>query len=403
MHRHVLHQPGVTARLFCSMELTSRMTGGIGKSDPHLKGGYAIINQRKRQGAAGKTSRLRTKGRQEKVGMAEQERLKYMIIGAGGTGGAVGSHLARAGYDVTFIARGKHLEAMRKNGLKVLKPDGDFTVDPVQAFTSDEFQEMIRSGACSDEALETGSADIRPDVIFVCLKGYSIDGMIPFLAGAAGPDTVIIPILNIFGTGGKMQEKLPDVTVTDGCIYVASEVSEPGVILMKGGILRVVFGLRREQKTAGNAKLMAVLGKVRDDLCDAGIEGILSDNIERDAMRKFSYVSPQGACGLYYDVPVGAVQKPGEVRECFASLVQEISDIADAMGIGFGEDVVSINLEITEGLAPDMTTSLQRDIARGGASEIDGLIYEVPRLAARYGVSVPVYEKIAAALRERGL
>ena len=313
--------------------------------------------------------------------------LKYMIIGAGGTGGAVGSHLARAGYGVTFIARGRHLEAMRADGLRVLKPAGDFVIDPVQACTSDEF-------------LEAGS---RPDVIFVCLKGYAVDGMIPFIAEAAGPDTIVIPVLNIFGTGGKMQEKLPGITVTDGCIYVASEISEPGTILMKGDILRVVFGLRRDQKAGSAAKVMPVLEKVRDDLCDAGIEGILSDNIERDALRKFSYVSPQGACGLYYDVPVGAVQKPGEVRDCFASLVQEISDIADAMGIGFGEDVVKINLDITEGLAPDMTTSLQRDIARGGSSEIDGLIYEVPRLAARYGVSVPVYEKITAELKERKL
>ena len=313
--------------------------------------------------------------------------LKYMIIGAGGTGGAVGSHLARAGYDVTFIARGRHLEAMRADGLRVLKPAGDFVIDPVQACTSDEF-------------LEAGS---RPDVIFVCLKGYAVDGMIPFIAEAAGPDTIVIPVLNIFGTGGKIQEKLPGITVTDGCIYVASEISEPGTILMKGDILRVVFGLRRDQKAGSAAKVMPVLEKVRDDLCDAGIEGILSDNIERDALRKFSYVSPQGACGLYYDVPVGAVQKPGEVRDCFASLVQEISDIADAMGIGFGEDVVKINLDITEGLAPDMTTSLQRDIARGGSSEIDGLIYEVPRLAARYGVSVPVYEKITAELKERKL
>ena len=327
-----------------------------------------------------------------------EKNLKYMIIGAGGTGGAVGSHLARAGYDVTFIARGKHLAAMRENGLKVLKPEGDFVIDPVQACTSEEF-------------LDAGS---RPDVIFVCLKGYAVDGMIPFIAEASGPDTIVIPILNIFGTGGKMQEKLPGITVTDGCIYVASEISEPGTILMKGDILRVVFGLRRDQKagTAGDgaegseglaAKVMPVLEKVRDDLCDSGVKGILSDNIERDAMRKFSYVSPQGACGLYYNVPIGAVQKPGEERDCFASLVQEISDLADAMGIGFGEDIVRINLEITEGLAPDMTTSLQRDVARGGASEIDGLIYEVPRLAAKYGVSVPVYEKITAELKERKL
>ena len=370
-------------------------------SDTQDKGRYAIIVSRKKTACFMKNRTAGGPNAKAKGGLRQKERvmeknLKYMIIGAGGTGGAVGSHLARAGYDVTFIARGKHLAAMRENGLKVLKPEGDFVIDPVQACTSEEF-------------LKAGS---RPDVIFVCLKGYAVDGMIPFIAEAAGPDTIVIPILNIFGTGGKMQEKLPGITVTDGCIYVASEISEPGIILMKGDILRVVFGLRRDQKAgiAGDgaegseglaAKVMPVLEKVRDDLCDSGIKGILSDNIERDAMRKFSYVSPQGACGLYYNVPIGAVQKPGEERDCFASLVQEISDLADAMGIGFGEDIVRINLEIAEGLAPDMTTSLQRDVARGGASEIDGLIYEVPRLAAKYGISLPLYEKIAAVLKER--
>ena len=324
----------------------------------------------------------------------DRRELKYMVIGVGGTGGAVGSHLARAGFDVTFIARGRHLEAMRDKGLRVIKPSDEFVIRPVKAFTSEEFLS------------EVGQNDNygRPDIIFVCVKGYSVDDMIPFIAEAAGPETIVIPILNIFGTGGRMQEKLPGVTVTDGCIYVASEIREPGLIWMNGEILRVVFGLRRDQKDDDRtAAALPVLEKVRDDLNAAGIEGILSDNIERDAMRKFSYVSPQGACGLYYDVPIGAVQKPGEIRDCFARLVQEISDLADAMGIGFGEDIVRVNLDITEGLSPDMTTSLQRDVARGGSSEIEGLIYEVPRLAAKYAVSLPEYEKIASELRKRGI
>lgn len=324
----------------------------------------------------------------------DRRELKYMVVGAGGTGGAVGSHLARAGFDVTFIARGRHLEAMRDKGLRVIKPSDEFVIRPVRAFTSKEFLS------------EVGQNDNfgRPDIIFVCVKGYSVDDMIPFIAEAAGPETIVIPVLNIFGTGGRMQEKLPGVTVTDGCIYVASEIREPGLIWMNGEILRVVFGLRRDQKDDDRvAAALPVLEKVRDDLNAAGIEGILSDNIERDAMRKFSYVSPQGACGLYYDVPIGAVQKPGEIRDCFARLVQEISDLSDAMGIGFGEDIVRVNLDITEGLAPDMTTSLQRDVARGGSSEIEGLIYEVPRLAEKYSVSLPEYEKIASELRRRGI
>lgn len=320
-------------------------------------------------------------------------KLKYMVIGAGGTGGAVGSHMARAGMDVTFIARGKHLDAMRKQGLRVTRPDMEFTVLPVSAYTTEEYLRMLN---------EKGGEQYRPDVIIVCVKGYSIDDAAAFIAEAASSDTIVIPILNIFGTGAAMQKSFPGITVTDGCIYVASEIREPGYIWMNGTILRVVFGLRRDQKEL-KAELEPLLEKIRDDMCASGIEGILSENIERDAMRKFSYVSPQGACGLYYNVPVGGVQQEGEIRECFAGLIREISDLADAMGIGFGEDIVPVNLKITEGLAPDMTTSLQRDVAAGKASEIDGLIYEVIRMGKRYGVDLPLYGKIASELMARGI
>ena len=320
-------------------------------------------------------------------------KLKYLIIGAGGTGGAIGSHMAQAGHDVTFIARGRHLAAMKENGLRVSRPDGEFVIDPVSAYTTDEYINLC------GESKQTGE-DTKPDVIFVCVKGYSIEDTIPFIRAVAGPDTIVIPILNIFGTGSRMQKELPDITVTDGCIYVASEIKEPGHIWMNGTILRVVFGLRKDQKHL-DERLRPLLGKVRDDLCGSRIEGILSDNIERDCLRKFSYVSPQGACGLYYDVPAGAVQQDGEIRDCFAGLIKEISDLADAMGIGFGEDVVPVNLAISAGLSPDMTTSLQRDVAAGKASEIDGLIYEVMRMGEKYGVSLPLYEKISAELRKK--
>ena len=327
------------------------------------------------------------------------DRLKYLIIGAGGTGGAIGSHMAQAGHDVTFIARGRHLAAMRETGLRVSRPDGEFIIDPVSAYTTEEFTELCKESAHAGKDSITMSRDARPDVIFVCVKGYSIQDTIPFIRTIARSDTIVIPILNIFGTGSQMQKELPGITVTDGCIYVASEITEPGHILMKGTILRVVFGLRKDQKQL-DEKLMPVLERVRDDLCSSRIEGILSENIERDTLRKFSYVSPQGACGLYYDVPVGAVQQPGEIRDCFAGLIREISNLADAMGIGFGEDIVPVNLEITAGLAPDMTTSLQRDVAAGKASEIDGLIYEVVRMGEKYGVSTPLYKKISAELQK---
>lgn len=313
------------------------------------------------------------------------ENLRYMIVGCGGTGGAVGAHLARGGKDVTFIARGRHLASMRESGLRVLRPDGDFALENINACSMEDY---------------TSPA---PDVIFVCVKEYSLDDAIPFIRRVSGPDTVVIPILNVYGTGGKLQARLPELLVTDGCIYVASEISEPGVILMNGTILRVVFGLRQED--AADPEITGrygdILRRVKADLDESGIVGKLSDNISRDTLLKFSYVSPQGACGLYYDVPAGPIQVPGEIRDCYTGLVREIVMLAGAMGIDFECDVTERNLKILDALSPDMTTSMQRDIAAGKSSEIDGLIYEVVRSAKRLGVRLPIYEKIAAELRER--
>ena len=95
------------------------------------------------------------------------------------------------------------------------------------------------------------------------------------------------------------------------------------------------------------------------------------------------------------------MQHPGKERDCFAGLVAEIQELANAMGIDFGEEIVSVSLSILDGLSPTMTTSLQRDIAAGRSSEIDGLIYEVVRMADRYGVSLPLYTEITGALRSR--
>ena len=317
--------------------------------------------------------------------MSTDLNLRYMIIGTGGTGGAIGSHLAHAGYDVSFIARGRQLEALKKDGIKLHRPDKEFTVDPVKAYSMDDYP-----------------AEESPDVIFVCVKGYSVNGTLKFIERVAGPDTIVIPILNVFGTGAVMQKSLPETTVLDGCIYIWTELREPGLIWMSGTIFRVVFGLRRDQKDLED-KIGDKLMKIKADLDISGIDGVLSDNIERDALRKFSFVSPQGAMGLYYNVSVGAAQKPGEIRDCLAGLIREISDLADAMGLSFGENIVPVNLKITDDSDPGVTTSLQRDVAAGRESEVDGLIYEVVRMGDRYGVDVPLYTMIAEELMARGV
>ena len=318
----------------------------------------------------------------------------FMIIGAGGTGGTLGGTLIKAGHEVTLIARGAHLEAIRENGLRINRPfdpASSFTAVPAGAFSMDEYVRAYREGKAAS-----------PDVILVCVKGYSLDDVVPFVGEIAGKNTIVIPILNIFSTGATLQKQLPDVTVTDGCIYVAAQIAAPGVIDMNGAILRVFFGLRSPAPDDEEGRaLVSRLDGIAHDMQTAGILGGHSRDIRKDALLKFSYVSAQGACGLYYGVPAGPIQQEGEIRNFFVKLVKEIDALAQAMGIHFDGDVAARNLKILDDLAPAAMTSLQRDIAAGKASEIDGLIYEVVRLGQEYNVPVPAYEAVAAKMRQQ--
>ena len=305
--------------------------------------------------------------------------MKYAIIGAGGTGGCLGFFLKKAGKGVTLIARGKHLEAIRKNGLTIQKLwDESRETLPVKACTAEEYKEI-------------------PDVILVCVKGYSMDETVPTIKKIAGKETVVIPILNIYGTGGRLQKKLPELTVTDGCIYVSANIMELGVILQHGKILRVVFGARKPEEETEKMR------EVAKDMVTDDLEVILSENIRRDAMVKFSYVSPIGAAGLYCNAVAADFQREGEQREMFKALIREIVALSHAMGIEFEEDLVERNLKILSSLSPEATTSMQRDVIEGKRSEMDGLVYEVVRMGREYKVSMPQYEKAAACFREQGI
>lgn len=318
--------------------------------------------------------------------------MKYIIIGAGGTGGILGFYMTKAGKDVTLIARNAHLEAMKKQGLSVQK-----------MWTNET--ETIPVSAESMESYEAKGE--KADVILVCVKKYSLDSCIPFIQNISHKNTIVVPVLNVYGTGAYLQEKLPELLVTDGCIYVSANIKQAGVLLQHGEILRVFFGVREKEdlkklngQLDGEYKAERLLKKIAQDFKDSGIDGILSDNIKRDALTKFSYVSPIGTAGLYLHAVAGDFQREGEARELFKTLIREIVTLANAMGITFEEDLVERNLKILSNLPEEATTSMQRDVIEGKQSEIDGLVYEVVRMAKKYGGEVPAYERAAEKFRE---
>lgn len=286
-------------------------------------------------------------------------------------GGSIAGFLALAGKDVTCIARGRHLEAIRRNGLH-LKSDlkGEHYL-PVTACTSEEFE---------------GKAD----VIFVCVKGYSIDSIKDVLERASAPGTLVIPILNVYGTGPRIGRLVPSVDVLDGCIYIVGFVSGEGEITQMGSIFRMVFGARPEQGIA-RKRLEEIAGELRG----CGIKADVSDDINRDTFIKWAFISAMACTGAYHDVPMGEVQREGEVRDTFVGLSRESAEIGHKLGIAFPEDPVTYNLKVIDKLDPHSTASMQKDIARGHESEIQGLLFDMIELGERLHVNLPTYHKVA--------
>lgn len=294
--------------------------------------------------------------------------LSYLVIGAGGTGGSIAAFLGRAGKDVTLIARGAHGNAIRENGIRMICPSGTWNV-------------RVKS-------MEEDAYEGKADVIFVCVKGYSLESTYECIRRASHEHTAVIPILNIYGTGERMAEELPGIRVLNGCIYIAAAIENPGVIRMSGDIFRIVYG-----SLDGNVS-DPVLLQVKADLSESGIIPLYTEKVRRDTFQKYAFVSPMAAAGAYYDAAAGDMKREGRVRDLFVACVREINALAQAMGIPFPVDIVEEDLKIMDGLADDCTASMQKDMKKCGASEADGLLREVVRMGVRYGVSTPNYRMV---------
>ena len=274
--------------------------------------------------------------------------MKYLIAGTGGVGGCIAGFLALAGKDVACIARGEHLAAICEHGLRLHSDlKGEHTLR-IPACTAEEYQ------------------------------------------GKADPETVVIPILNVYGTGPRIQRLVPGVTVLDGCIYIVGFVSGKGEITQMGKIFRLVYGAHKDTIVSRET-----LEAVQRDLQESGIKAEISDDINRDTFVKWSFISAMAVTGAYYDVPMGEVQKPGEIRDTFIGLSRESAELGRRLGIDIPSDLVEYNLKVIDKLDPHSTASMQKDLARGHESEVQGLLFDLIKAAEAQGIDIPTYRMVA--------
>jgi 2-dehydropantoate 2-reductase len=298
---------------------------------------------------------------------------KFLIVGTGGVGGTLASLLALSGVDVDCIARGEQLETIRKQGLHIKSGIvGEHQV-MLNAFTAEEY-------------------DRRADVIIVCVKGYSLDSVADVITRAAKPDTLVIPILNVYGTGPRIARMVPSTeTVLDGLIYVAAYKSAVAEITQTGAMLKLIFGARPEQNIDS-----ARLQEISEILAEAHISNKISDDINRDTFIKWSYISATNCAGLYHNVTMGGLQFPGEAQDMFCALSRESQAIGESLGIVFPQPMDIYNVKVASGINPESTASTQKDVAAGRQSEIKGMLFDMVELGRKQGIPTPTYDIVAA-------
>lgn len=299
--------------------------------------------------------------------------MTYLIVGAGGTGGLISGYLAKAGKDVTLVARGAHLHAIQQKGLTIRTyGEPSFTLDTIRA------------------VMETEVRNETFDVIFVCVKAYSLPDIVPLLRNASRADTLIVPILNSLEAGNVLRGVLPDRQVYDGCVYVTGYLSAPGEVRQNNRIFRIVYGLNQPD----NSNLL-LRERMEADVREGGIAIQYSSTITSEIFKKLTFTSAFACTAAYDDKQAADLQEPGAYRELFKTLLLELDALAKGANLGLTSNIVADNIAILDSLSPDFTTSIQKDLKLGKPDEREQLIFDVVRLAQTHNVDMPEYRRIA--------
>lgn len=296
------------------------------------------------------------------------------VVGAGGVGGYFGGRLAAAGQDVSFVARGKHLEALRADGLAVRSVAGDFDLSPVRV---------------TGDAAELGPVDY----VLVCVKTWQLADAITAIEPLVGSQTAIVTVQNGVEAPDQVAEVYGRAAVLPGAAEVIAYVESPGTIRHLGGPGRLTFAEWDNQSTPRAEWL-------RTAFVDAGLQAVISADIWAGLWTKFLSVIPSGGLGTATGTGYGLLRSRPGTRRLLIDATTEIRDVALALGIRLPENVVPETLAWIDNLPADGTTSLQRDILAGRPNELEAWTGAVVRLGDRAGVPTPVnsflYEIAAA-------
>jgi 2-dehydropantoate 2-reductase len=301
--------------------------------------------------------------------------MRIAVVGAGGVGGTLGALLARQGQDVSFVARGAHLEALQARGLRLRGMHGDFTLAPVRA-TSDPRQ--------------IGEVD----VVLIAVKHYDLPSAMAAIPPLLGPSTTLVPLLNGIDAHEDLASAFGAAHVIGGSVRIVARVDSPGVIVQEGSLLRVVIG---ELDGSISDRAAALHGA----WVDAGVEAVLSSQILSEMWSKFIYIASLGGLTALSGETADQIVSDTWLRGLFERAMREAEVVARAAGVPLPDDLLEGHLDLTASLPPGTMTSMQRDVAAGRRFELEAFSGAVVRRARIAGLDVPVHAAIYALLRPR--
>ncbi len=292
--------------------------------------------------------------------------MRVVVLGAGAVGGYYGGVLARAGHEVTCVARGATLAALRERGLEVRTPDGTFR-PPVAA--------------------ADGTAALPPaDVALLAVKSYSLADIAPAARHCAEQGTAILPLLNGVETAERLaQLGVPPAALLGGLTTISAARTAPGVVERRSPFQIVVAGELDGRSSERVARVVAALR-------EAGVDARASDRIHVDLWQKFTFLAALAAvCGLTRS-PVGPLRADPLGRRLLRRAVEEITTVARARGIPLPDGEVDRVTELIDGLPPGLKPSFLVDLESGGPTELDILSAAVSRFGEQAGVATPVHD-----------
>jgi 2-dehydropantoate 2-reductase len=298
--------------------------------------------------------------------------MRIAIFGAGGVGAYFGARLAEVGNEVSIVARGAHLDAIRANGLRVDSVLGDMLVRPKVASSS--------------------AADVGPvDVVLLGVKTWQVAEVAPALKPLLGAETFIVPLQNGVETPDQLAAALGPTHVVGGVCGGFCFIVGPGHVKHIGGITFIKFGELNGEESERVERLRAQFAAAKVDV-------EVPDDIRIALWEKLMLVVPFGGIGAVSRAPIGVIMKTPETRALIEAGIREIAAVALAQGVRLSPDTVGRTLALLDRTTPTGTSSLQRDIAAGKRSELDAWTGAVVRLGAKLKVPTPTHSFLYAAL-----